>query len=98
LIVWLFDWLVIYCFTPCSRISHLQGAKRSHMLGAQGLWAAIVPLQLWHRASVFPVSTEGPHHSFVFLWYTGGCEGSILTRILTGSHSVASYDRQGNAE
>jgi hypothetical protein len=43
------DWLIIYCFTSCSRIFHLYGdvtiagegwaAKFRPMLGAQGLWA-----------------------------------------------------------
>jgi hypothetical protein len=61
-------------------------AKFRPMLGVQGLWAGrifIVPHMLWHGASVFPVSSEGPPHSVASLiWHMRGCGGSILTRIL----------------
>jgi hypothetical protein len=65
----------------------------------------IVPHLLWHGASVFLVSSEGPLnlHSAPFsrlLRDTRGCgvHVPIISRILTGSHSVASYDTQGDAK
>jgi hypothetical protein len=43
----------------------------------------IVSHLLWHGASGFPVSSEGPPHS-VASYNTWGCGVSILTQILTG--------------
>ena len=72
------DWLIIYCFTSRSRIFHLYGDVTITGEGLQnlGLCSAlrafeqggifIVPHLLWHRASVFPVSSEGPPHSVFF--------------------------------
>jgi hypothetical protein len=74
-----------------SRIFHLYGDVTIAGEGLQnsGLCSAlmdfeqggifIVPHLLWHGASVFPVSSEGPPH-LVASYDTG----SILTRILTG--------------
>jgi hypothetical protein len=68
-------WLIIYGFTSRSRIFHLHGDVTIIGEGLQnlGLFSAlrayeqggifIVPHLLWHGASVFPVSSEGPLHS-----------------------------------
>jgi hypothetical protein len=54
----------------------------------------IVPHLLWHRASVFPVSSEGPPHSVAsYDTHTRGCGGSILTRIPTGGTICMKYVR-----
>jgi hypothetical protein len=46
----------------------------------------IVPHLLWHRTSVFPVSSEGPPHLYIcLLWHTRVCGVSILTQILMDS-------------
>jgi hypothetical protein len=70
------------------------------MLGAQGLWAGrdlyIMPHLLWHRASVFLVSSEGPPHSVVSYDTLGGCRGSILTRILMGKNFLTCSWRRYN--
>jgi hypothetical protein len=66
-----FDWLIIYCFMSRSRIFHLYGDITIASKGLQnvGLCSAlrafeqggifIMPHLLWHRTSVFPVSSEG---------------------------------------
>jgi hypothetical protein len=71
----LIDWLIICGFTSCSRIFHLYGDVTIAGEGLQnlGLCSAlrafeqggifIVPHLLWHRTSVFPVSSEGTPHS-----------------------------------
>jgi hypothetical protein len=71
------DWLLIYSFTSSSRIFHIYGDVTIAGEGWKGLqnlslcpalWAFeqggifIVPHLLWHGASVFPVSSEGPPH------------------------------------
>jgi hypothetical protein len=75
------DWLIIYCFTSCSRIFHLYGDftitgdghqtvaydRRSGPLNREGSLS-------WHGASVFPVSSEGLFHSFAS-YDTKGCGG-----------------------
>jgi hypothetical protein len=68
--------MIIYCFTFRSRIFHLYGDVTiitGEGLQNLGLCSAlrafeqgrifIVPHLLWHGASVFPVSSEGPPHS-----------------------------------
>ena len=45
----------------------------------------IVPHMLWHGASVFRVSSNGPPHSVTSYDMQGGCRGNILTRILKNS-------------
>jgi hypothetical protein len=55
----------------------------------------IVPHLLWQGTSVFPVSSKGPPYSVTFYDTQGGVEDSILIRILTGPHSVASSDTRG---
>jgi hypothetical protein len=67
-------WLIIYGFTSCSRIFHLYGDVTTAGEGLQnlGLCSAlrafeqggifIVQHLLWHGASVFSVSSEGPPH------------------------------------
>jgi hypothetical protein len=100
----------IYGFTSRLRIFHLYGrrhhcrwraAKFRPMLGAQGLWAG----RDLYRAT-FAV-TRGLGVSGLIrrtasfsrlLRHTRGCGGSILTRILTGPHSVTSYDTRGGVE
>jgi hypothetical protein len=69
------DWLIISCFTSRSRIFHLHGdvTIAGEGLGNLGLCSTlrafeqggifIVPHLLWHGASVFPISSEGPPHS-----------------------------------
>jgi hypothetical protein len=69
------DWLINYCFTSRSRIFHLYGnvtftgeglqnlGLRSALRAFQQGGIFIVPHLLWHGASVFPVSSEGPPHS-----------------------------------
>jgi hypothetical protein len=68
------------------------------MLDAQGLWAG----RDLYRAT--PAVTRGLRFSGVIrttapfsrlLRHTRGCRWSILTRILTGPHSVAFYDTRG---
>jgi hypothetical protein len=68
----------------------------------------IVPHLLWHgtdfsslirRTALFNRLVQlarGPFNRLLRLAMK--CGGPILTRILTGSHSLASYDTQGNAE
>jgi hypothetical protein len=69
--------LIIYCFTSRSRIFHLhenviivgEGLQNLGLIVCSALRAFeqggifIVPHLLWHGASVFPVSSEGPPHS-----------------------------------
>jgi hypothetical protein len=75
---WLIDWLIIYGFTPRSRIFHLYGdvSITGERLQNLGLFSAlrafeqerffIVQHILWHGTLVFPVSSEGPSHSVAF--------------------------------
>jgi hypothetical protein len=85
-------WLIICCFTSRWRIFHLHGEVTIDGEGLQNLgqWAFeqggifIVPHLLWHRTSVFPVSSEGPPHSVAFYDYAMGCEGPMVTRVLMG--------------
>jgi hypothetical protein len=75
LIDWLIDWLIIYGFRSRLWIFHLYGDVTIAGEGLQnlGLCSAhkgfeqcgifIVPHLLWHRTSVFQVSSEGPPHS-----------------------------------
>jgi hypothetical protein len=67
------DWLIIYGFTSRLRILHLYGdVAIAGELQNLGLYSAlrafeqggifIVPHLLWHGASVFSVSSEGPPH------------------------------------
>jgi hypothetical protein len=58
----------------------------------------IVPHLLWYGASVFFGLIRRTAQFSRLLRHTRGCGGSILTRILTGPHSVASYDMQRSAE
>jgi hypothetical protein len=66
------DWLIVYNFTSRSRIFHLYGDVTIAGEGLQNLGLSsvlrafeqggifIVPHLLWHRTSVFPVSSEWP--------------------------------------
>jgi hypothetical protein len=86
LLIHLFSWLIIYCFTSRSRIFHLHEDVTIASEGLQnlGLCSAlrafeqegifIVPHLLWHGTFFCPVSSEGP------------------------PHSVNSYDTHGDAE
>jgi hypothetical protein len=52
-----------------------------------------------HRTSVFPVSSEGPPLCVALTTHKGDVEDLFsVTRILTGPHSVAFYDTQGDVE
>ena len=72
----LLDWLIIYGFTSRSRVFHLYGDITIAGEGLQnfGLCSTlfeqggifIVSHLLWHGASVFPVSPEGPLHLVAF--------------------------------
>ena len=102
--------LIIYGFAFRSRMFHLYGDVTIANGGLQnlGLCSAlsafeqggifIMPCLLWHGTSVFPVSSEGSAPFSCFLWHTWRCGQSILTRILMGPHSIASYDTQGGAK
>jgi hypothetical protein len=52
----------------------------------------IVPSLLWHRASVFSGLIRRTIPLSCLLLHEKGCWRPILTRILTGIHSDASYD------
>jgi hypothetical protein len=68
------DWLIINGFTSRLKVFHLYGDVTIAGEGLQnlGLCSAlrvfaqggifIVPHLLWHGTSVFPVSSEAPHH------------------------------------
>jgi hypothetical protein len=80
------DWLIIYSFTSRSKFFHLYGDVTIAGEGLQnlGLCSAlrafeqggvfIVPHLLWHGASVFPVSSEGPPHFVASYDTRGGVE------------------------
>ena len=104
---WLIDYLLFYVplknFSPIWRRHHYRwrAAKFRPMLGAQGLWAG----RDLYRAT--PAVTRSLGFSGLIrrtalfsrlLRHTMSCGVPILTRILTGPHSVASYDTQGDAE
>jgi hypothetical protein len=61
-------------------------------------WIFIVPHLLWHEASVFSGLIRRTAPFSRLLRHTRGCEGYILTWILTGPLLVASYDTQGNVD
>jgi hypothetical protein len=103
-------WLIIFLFYVLLKNISLSGIWRRHhyrwraakfspLLGAQGLFAG----RDLYRAT--PAVTRGLSSSGLIrktahsvASYTRGCGESILTRILTGPHSVASYDTQGDME
>jgi hypothetical protein len=103
----LIDYLLFYVplknFSLIWRRHHCRwmAAKFRFMLGAQNLWAG----RDLYRST--PAVTRGLGF-FGLRWstapfsrllrHTRGCGGSVLTQILTGPHSVASYDKQGDAE
>jgi hypothetical protein len=81
-----YDWLIVYGFTSRSGIFHLYGDITITVEGLQnlGLCSAlrafeqggifIVSHLLWHRASVFPMSSEGLPHSVTFYGTQGDVE------------------------
>jgi hypothetical protein len=98
----IYDWLIDYLFfTSCSRMFHLHGDVTNAGEGLQNLglcsalrafehWGTfIVPHLLWHVASVFPVSSEGPPHSVASYGTQGGVENLFLT--LTFMHNISIY-------
>jgi hypothetical protein len=106
---WLIDWLIIYGFTSRSRIFHLYGDVTIAGEGLQnlGLCSALRTLEQGDLFRATPAVTRGLGFSGLIrstaafcrlLRHTRGCGGFIPTRILTGSHSVTSYDKQGDAE
>jgi hypothetical protein len=100
--------LIIYGFATRSKMFKLYGDIANGGLQNLGLCLAlsafeqgvifIMPCLLWHRTSVFPVSSEGLAPFCCFLWHTWICGQSILARIRMGPHSIASYDTQGCAK
>ena len=94
------DWLIICGFMSRSRIFHLYGDVTITGEGLQnlGLCSAlrafeqgriiIMPHLLWDGTSVFLRRTVPFSY---LLRHTRGCGEPILTRILTGTHLVASY-------
>jgi hypothetical protein len=91
------DWLIIYGFTSRSRIFHLYGDITITGEGLQnlGLCSAlrafeqggifIVPHLLWHRVSVFPVSSEVAPIQSPFMTHKGMWRiWSILAQIFMG--------------
>jgi hypothetical protein len=80
------DWLIIYGFTSRSRIFHLYGDVTIASEGLQnlGLCSALrafeqggiytVPHLLWHRTSVFLVSSKGQPHLVAFYDTRGDVE------------------------
>jgi hypothetical protein len=54
----------------------------------------LVPHLLWHGASVFPVSSEGPPHPVAFY----DTQGMWTSSSITGPHLIASYGTQGDVE
>jgi hypothetical protein len=103
--------LIIYCFTSSSSMFHLYGDVTITCGGMQniGLCSAlrafeqvgifIMPHLLWHGTSVFPVSSEGPPYSVASYDTHEDVEFLLfLTWIVTGTHSLASYDMQGDAK
>jgi hypothetical protein len=88
-----FDWLIIYGFTFRSIIFHLYGEVTITGEGLQNLGLClalrafeqeeifIVPQSLWHWASVFPLSSEGPLPYLVVSYDTqDNAEDLILPR------------------
>jgi hypothetical protein len=79
-------WLIIYSFTSRLRIFHLYGDATIASEGLQNLGICltlrafeqgsifIAPHILWHKASDFLVSSEGPHHLVAFYNTQGGVE------------------------
>jgi hypothetical protein len=108
--IYMFGWLIVYCFRSCQNLNlsliwrycRWRVAKFRFMLRArQGLWAG---RDLYHatpgviRGLGFSGLTWKTASISRLLRHTRGCGGSILTRIVTGPHSVASYDTQWDAE
>jgi hypothetical protein len=87
------DWLIIYGFTSRSRILHLHGNVTITDEGLQKLGQCsalrafehggifIVQHMLWHEASVFPVSSEGPPHSVASYNAQGNAEDLFLPEV-----------------
>jgi hypothetical protein len=78
-----------------------RAAKFRPMLGTQGLCAGrdlYCDTPAVTRGFGFSGLTRRTALFSRLLRHTRGCEGSILTRILTGTHSFASYDTQGDVE
>jgi hypothetical protein len=110
LIDWLADLLIIYCFKSRSRFFLLKYGDVT--IAGEGLQNLDLCSELrafeqedFYRAT--PAVTRGLGFSGLIrrtapfsrlLWYTRLCGESNLIRILTGSHSVASYDTQGDAK
>jgi hypothetical protein len=104
MLCWSLDWLMFY--VPLKNISLIwrrhhyrwRATKFRPTPGAQGLWAG---RDLYR---VTPNVTRGLGFSCLirrtapFNRLTRGCGGTVLTRILTGPHSVASNDTQGDAD
>jgi hypothetical protein len=81
----LIDWSIIYCFTSHWEIFHLYGDVNTvRLLNNLRLCSAfrafeqgeifIVPHLLWHGASVFLLSFEGPPHSVASYDTQGGVQ------------------------
>jgi hypothetical protein len=91
----LIDKLLIYIPLKDVTISD-EGLQNVGLCSA--LSAFIVPHLLWHVMDLFCGLLRKTALFNRLLWFARGCGGSILTRILTGPHSVVSKDTQGNDE
>jgi hypothetical protein len=101
----LIDWLIVplknFSLTWKRHHYRWRATKFRPMLGVQGLWAG---RDLYRTApAVTPdlgfsglIRKTAPFSCL--LWHIKSCGGSILTRILTGTHSVALYDTQRDVE
>jgi hypothetical protein len=73
------------------------------MLGVQGLWAerglyCATPAVTQDLSFSGFIQRIAPFSRLLHVRHTRGCGRSILTRILSGLHSVTSYDTQGDAK
>jgi hypothetical protein len=100
---WLIDWSIddrLIILRPAQWFFTYLPVK-GPMLGAQSLWAGrdfyrVTPAVIRDLGFSGLIRSTAPFSRL--LWHTRGCRESILTWILTGSHSVASCDTQGDSE
>jgi hypothetical protein len=92
----------LYCFTSRSRIFHSYGDITIAHEGLQNLGLCSGPFSRQGSLSCHTCCDMGPRVFFGLnqspLTIHKGMPRPILTRILTGPHSVASYNTQRDAE
>jgi hypothetical protein len=96
---WLTDWLIDYLsfYVPLKNFSLIwrrphwrwRATKCRPMLGAQGLWTGgnhycATPTVTRDVGLIWSHPKDHPFSRLI--WHTRGCEGPILTRILTGDN------------